>query len=49
MSERMLEDKFRGLCAGILSPARTDRLIDLCRGADKLADAGDIGRGGGGA
>jgi 2-methylcitrate dehydratase PrpD len=48
MSERMLEDKFRGLCAGILSPARTDRLIDLCRGADRLADAGDIGRGAGG-
>jgi 2-methylcitrate dehydratase PrpD len=49
MSERSLEDKFRGLCAGILSPGKTDRLIDLCRGADKLADAGDIGRGGGGA
>jgi 2-methylcitrate dehydratase PrpD len=44
MSDRMLEDKFRGLSAGILSPGNTDRLIDLCRGADKLADAGEIAR-----
>jgi 2-methylcitrate dehydratase PrpD len=44
MSDRMLDDKFRGLSAGILSPGDTDRLIDLCRGADKLADAGEIAR-----
>jgi 2-methylcitrate dehydratase PrpD len=44
MSDRMLEDKFRGLSAGILSPGKTDRLIDLCWGADKLADAGEIAR-----
>jgi 2-methylcitrate dehydratase PrpD len=42
MSDRMLEDKFRGLSDGILSPDKTDRLIDLCWGADKLADAGEI-------
>jgi hypothetical protein len=45
MSDRMLEDKFRGLSEGILSSGKTDRLIDLCWGADKLADAGDIARG----
>jgi 2-methylcitrate dehydratase PrpD len=44
MSDRMLDDKFRGLSAGNLSPGDTDRLIDLCRGADKLADAGEIAR-----
>ena len=44
MSDRMLEDKFRGLADGILSPGRTERLIDLCWGADKLADAGEIAR-----
>jgi 2-methylcitrate dehydratase PrpD len=44
MSDRMLDDKFRGLSAGILSSGTTDRLIDLCRGADKLADAGEIAR-----
>jgi 2-methylcitrate dehydratase PrpD len=49
MSDRMIEDKFRGLSAGILSPGRTDRLIDLCRGADKLADAGEIARNAGSA
>jgi 2-methylcitrate dehydratase PrpD len=42
MSDRMLEDKFRGLSDGILAPDKTDRLIDLCWGADKLADAGEI-------
>jgi 2-methylcitrate dehydratase PrpD len=44
MSDRMLEDKFRGLSEGILASGKTDRLIDLCWGADKLADAGDIAR-----
>jgi 2-methylcitrate dehydratase PrpD len=42
MSDRMLEDKFRGLSEGILSTGKTDRLIDLCWGADKLPDAGEI-------
>jgi 2-methylcitrate dehydratase PrpD len=44
MSDRSLEDKFRGLSAGILPAGKTDRLIDLCWGADKLADAGEIAR-----
>lgn len=44
MSDRMLEDKFRGLSEGILPSDKTDRLIDLCWGADKLADAGQIAR-----
>jgi 2-methylcitrate dehydratase PrpD len=44
MSDRMLEDKFRGLSEGILSSDKTDRLIDLCWGADKLADAAEIAR-----
>jgi 2-methylcitrate dehydratase PrpD len=44
MSDPMLEEKFRGLADGILSPGRTDRLIDLCRGADRLPDAGEIAR-----
>jgi 2-methylcitrate dehydratase PrpD len=47
MSDRALEDKFRGLSEGILSPDRAQRLIDLCWGADKLADAGDVARGAG--
>jgi 2-methylcitrate dehydratase PrpD len=49
MSDRRLEDKFRGLSEGILSADRTDRLIDLCWGAAKLADAGEIARGAGSA
>jgi len=44
MSDRMLEDKFRGLAAEIVSAGQTDRLIDLCWGADQLADAGEIAR-----
>ena len=41
----MLEGKFRGLSAAILPPGQTDRLLDLCWGAEELADAGDIARG----
>jgi hypothetical protein len=33
----------------MLSADRTDRLIDLCWGAAKLADAGEIARGAGSA
>jgi 2-methylcitrate dehydratase PrpD len=44
MSERMLEEKFRGLADGILPSGQADRLIDLCWGADQLADAGEIAR-----
>jgi hypothetical protein len=44
MSDRMLEDKFRGLADGILAPGKTDRLIGLCWNAHKLDDAADIAR-----
>ncbi|HEY6255095.1 MAG TPA: MmgE/PrpD family protein [Xanthobacteraceae bacterium] len=45
MSDRMIEDKFRGLAEGILPAGQADKILDLCRSADKLADAGDIARG----
>jgi 2-methylcitrate dehydratase PrpD len=48
MSDRILEEKFRGLTAAILPPGQTDRLLDLCWGAEELADAGDIARQAGG-
>jgi 2-methylcitrate dehydratase PrpD len=44
MSDRMLEDKFRGLADGILASGKTDRLIGLCWDAHKLDDAADIAR-----
>jgi 2-methylcitrate dehydratase PrpD len=44
MSDSDLEAKFRGLTAGILNGAQTDRLIELCWGVGKLADAGDVAR-----
>jgi 2-methylcitrate dehydratase PrpD len=44
MSDAMLEEKFRGLAEGILPCGRTQRVIDLCWSADKLADAGEIAR-----
>ena len=44
MSDRQLEDKFRGLADGILPAGQTRELIDLCWRADTLADAGDIAR-----
>lgn len=44
MSDRALEAKLVELASGILPADRTRRLIDLCRGAEGLADAGDIGR-----
>jgi 2-methylcitrate dehydratase PrpD len=47
MSDRMIEDKFRALAEGILSPDETRSIIDLCWRADTLADAGDIARKGG--
>jgi len=44
MSDRMLEDKFRGLADGILAPDKASRLIGLCWDAHKLDDAADIAR-----
>ena len=32
-------------CLGAVAPGVTDRLLDLCWGAEQLADAGDIARG----
>jgi 2-methylcitrate dehydratase PrpD len=45
MSDRMLEEKFRGLAEGVLSTSQTGRLMDLCWSADRLSDAGEITRG----
>jgi len=47
MSDRMIEDKFRGLADGILSADRARSIVDLCWRADQLADAGEIARNGG--
>jgi 2-methylcitrate dehydratase PrpD len=44
MSDSQLEAKFSDLAAGILPDDRTRRLMDLCREAERLDDAGDIGR-----
>jgi 2-methylcitrate dehydratase PrpD len=44
MSDRQLEAKFLDLAAGILPEDRARRLMDLCRDAERLDDAGDIGR-----
>jgi len=44
MSDRQLEDKFRGLADGILPAGQARELIDLCWRADTLAYAGDIAR-----
>ncbi len=44
MSDRQLEDKFRGLADGVLPAGQTREVIDLCWRADTLADAGDIAR-----
>jgi len=40
----MIEDKFRGLCEGVLPSGQAEMILDLCRRADTLADAGDIAR-----
>ena len=42
MSDGDLEAKFRGLAKGILAAAQCDRLMELCWGVAKLADAGDV-------
>jgi hypothetical protein len=44
MSDAQLEEKFSGQAEGILVPARSRHLIDVCWNAWALADAGDIGR-----
>jgi 2-methylcitrate dehydratase PrpD len=44
MSDRQLEDKFRGLADGVLPAGPTREIIDLCWRADAMANAGDIAR-----
>jgi 2-methylcitrate dehydratase PrpD len=44
MSDADLEGKFRAFDSGILSKARTDRLIALCWDIDEVDDAADIAR-----
>ena len=44
MSDAALEAKFRGLADGILAPAETDRLIDLCWTIAAVADVADLAK-----
>jgi 2-methylcitrate dehydratase PrpD len=44
MTDARLETKFADLAAGILPGDRARRLMDLCRGAEHLEDAGEIAR-----
>ena len=44
MSDAQLAQKFTDLCDGILPPAQTKRLLDLCWGVWDLPDVGEIGR-----
>ena len=44
MSDRDLEDKFRGLCKGVVEPQRADQLIEACWRLDQLTDVGEIAR-----
>ncbi len=44
MSDTALEAKFADLAEGILPPAQTRRLIDLCWSVEKLGSAADVAR-----
>ena len=44
MTDPALDAKFTDLARGILTPAKTTRLIALCRGVEGLKDAGAIAR-----
>lgn len=44
MSDAQLEAKFRGLAEGILSPARIDRLIEMCWTAAQLPNVAELAR-----
>ena len=44
MTDAQLEAKFSELAAGILTDDRARRLMQLCRDAEQLHDAGDIAR-----
>jgi 2-methylcitrate dehydratase PrpD len=42
MSDADLDDKFRGLCEEALPKPKIERLLELCRGCETLADASAI-------
>jgi 2-methylcitrate dehydratase PrpD len=42
MSDADLDDKFRGLCEEALPKQKIERLLELCRGCERLADASVI-------
>jgi 2-methylcitrate dehydratase PrpD len=44
MSDAALDAKFADLVTGILPDDRSKRLLELCRGVERLGDAGDIAR-----
>lgn len=44
MSDRDLEDKFRGLTEGVFSVGQANRVIELCWGIADLEDAGELAR-----
>ncbi|HYC44146.1 MAG TPA: MmgE/PrpD family protein [Burkholderiales bacterium] len=44
MSDRDLEDKFRGLTEDVLSAAQSAKIIELCWGVESLNDAGELSR-----
>jgi 2-methylcitrate dehydratase PrpD len=44
MSDTDLEAKFSGLADGVLPPAKTKRLIDLCWRIEKLPGAAEVAK-----
>ena len=44
MSDRDLEEKFRGLTDGVLNEAQAAKVIDLCWRLESLEDVGDLVR-----
>jgi 2-methylcitrate dehydratase PrpD len=44
MTDAAIEEKVFGLADGILPADQTRRVVDLCRRADQLGDAGEIAR-----
>jgi 2-methylcitrate dehydratase PrpD len=44
MSDADLDDKFRGLCEDALPKQKIERLLELCRNCERLADANVIAR-----
>jgi 2-methylcitrate dehydratase PrpD len=44
MPDAALDAKFADLASGVLPEDRAKRLLELCRGAERLGDAGDIAR-----